>query len=251
MLAADSPVAQVVVRLCDVLPSGEVLRVSFQVLNLTHRKGHDRPEPMAPGQFEPVKVTLNACGHRFAPGHRIRIAVATSYWPLIWPAPTLATLTLNTTGSVLRLPCRKGGDAPVVMLPAVHGTDAPTTQVDPGRIVRWSRIDHLTGECVYVTEGEGGVFGEGILRFDEIDTTLSHSLRREFRIRPDDPLSASYRLTQSYEMGREGWRSRTETETLMTAGAESFTLTCKMKVQENGETIWMRDWSETVLRTLI
>ena len=52
-------------------------------------------------------------------------------------------------------------------------------------------------------------------------------------------------------MGREAWRSRTETETLMTAGAGSFTLTCKMKVQENGETIWTRDWSETVPRVLI
>lgn len=251
MLAADSPVAQVVVRLCDVLPSGEVLRVSFQVLNLTHRKGHDRPEPMVPGQFEPVKVTLNACGHSFAPGHRIRVSVATSYWPLIWPGPSLAALTLDTAASALRLPCRAGGDASVPMLPALHGIDAPTTQVDPGRIARWSQIDHLTGEFVYVTEGEGGLFGEGVLRFDDIDTTLSHSLRREFRIRPDDPLSARYQLTQSYEMGREGWLSRTETQTVMTAQADSFTLTCAMTVQENGKTIWSRDWSEKVPRALI
>jgi putative CocE/NonD family hydrolase len=250
-LAADAPVAQLVVRLCDVLPTGEVLRVSFQVLNLTHRNGHARPEPLVPGHFETVKVTLNACGHRFAPGHRIRVAVATSYWPLIWPAPSLASLTMNTDGSVLRLPCRQGGDAAVAMLPAVHGTDAPTTQVDPGRIARWSQIDHLTGECVYVTEGEGGLFGEGVLRFDEIDTTLSHSLRREFRVRPDDPLSACYQLTQRYEMGRDGWRTRTDTQTVMTAEAGSFTLTCKMTVQENGETVWSRDWSETVPRTLM
>ena len=251
MLAADAPVAQVVVRLCDVLPSGEVLRVSFQVLNLTHRKGHDRPEPMVPGQFERVKVTLNACGHSFAPGHRIRVSVATSYWPLIWPGPSLATLTLDTAASALRLPCRAGGDASVPMLPALHGTDAPTTQVDPGRIARSSQIDHLTGEFVYVTEGEGGLFGEGVLRFDDIDTTLAHSLRREFRIRPDDPLSARYQLTQSYEMGREGWLSRTETQTVMTAQADSFTLTCAMTVKENGKTIWSRDWSEKVPRRLI
>ncbi len=251
MLAADAPVAQVVVRLCDVLPSGEVLRVSFQVLNLTHRKGHDRPEPMVPGQFEPVKITLNACGHSFAPGHRIRVSVATSYWPLIWPGPSLATLTLDTAASALRLPCRAGGDASVPILPALHGTDAPTTQVDPGRIARWSQIDHLTGEFVYVTEGEGGLFGEGVLRFDDIDTTLAHSLRREFRIRPDDPLSARYQLTQSYEMGREGWLTRTETQTVMTAQADSFTLTCAMTVKENGKTIWSRDWSEKVPRRLI
>ncbi|MGB4828499.1 MAG: CocE/NonD family hydrolase, partial [Paracoccaceae bacterium] len=46
MLTSDSPVAQIVVRLCDVLPSGQVLRVSYQVMNLTHRDGHETPAAM-------------------------------------------------------------------------------------------------------------------------------------------------------------------------------------------------------------
>lgn len=251
ILAADAPVAQIVVRLCDVLPSGEVLRVSFQVLNLAHRNGHDAPEPLVPGRSERVRITLNACGHCFAAGHRIRLAVASSYWPLIWPAPTHAGLTINIPGSVLELPCRKAGSASVVMPPAIHGTDAPTTKLDPGKVARWSRIDHLTGEFTYVTEGAGGVFGEGILRFDEIDTMLSHSLRRELTIHPDDPLSARYVLNQTYEMGREGWQTRTDTRTVMVARGDVFELGCKMVVQENGKEVWSRDWSETIPRKLI
>ena len=68
----------------------------------------------------------------------------------------------------------------------------------------------MSGETTYVTEGIGGVFGEGILRFDAVDIQLAHSLKRELTIRDDDPLSARYVLTQSYEMGREGWRTRVE-----------------------------------------
>ncbi|EYD76676.1 hypothetical protein Rumeso_01634 [Rubellimicrobium mesophilum DSM 19309] len=251
LLESDAPVAQVAVRLCDVLPSGEVLRVSYQVLNLTHRNGHASPEPLVPGQAETVRITLNACGHRFAPGHRVRLSVATSYWPLVWPAPSAATLTLDTAGCVLRLPCREGGDAIEPFAPALHGTDAPTTQVDPGRVARWSRIDHLTGECTYVTEGEGGLFGEGVLRFDEIDTTLSHSLRRELTVRPDDPLSACYVLTQAYDMGREGWRIRIETTTRMISSAETFRIGGEMAVHENGTRVWTRNWDEEIPRVLI
>ncbi len=250
-LAADALVAQIAVRLCDVLPSGEVLRVSYQVLNLTHRGGHAAPEPLVPGRRERVRITLGACGHRFAPGHRLRLAIATAYWPAVWPAPAAATLTIATGASVLTLPCRPGGDTAAPFPPPLHGTDAPMTQVDPGRIARRAEVDHVTGECSYVTEGEGGLFGEGVLRFDEIDTTLSHSLRRELTIRPDDPLSARYALTQTYEMGRAGWRIRIDSTTGMRSDAKAFHLDCAMRVHENGAEVWRRDWAETIPRDLI
>ena len=63
--------------------------------------------------------------------------------------------------------------------------------------------DFLTGEVSYVTDAEGGLFGEGVLRLDDIGTVLSHSLRRELTIHPDDPCSARCKLHQEYEMGRE------------------------------------------------
>jgi hypothetical protein len=71
--------------------------------------------------------------------------------------------------------------------------------------------DHVSGETTYITEGVGGVFGEGILRFDAVDVEIAHGMKRELVIRDDDPLSARYVLTQSYEMGREGWRTLVNT----------------------------------------
>ena len=41
-VASDRPVAQLIARLCDVHPDGRSLRVSFGVLNLTHRDGSRR-----------------------------------------------------------------------------------------------------------------------------------------------------------------------------------------------------------------
>ncbi|HTW29525.1 MAG TPA: CocE/NonD family hydrolase, partial [Acetobacteraceae bacterium] len=207
-LSADAPVAQLCARLSDVAPDGRATRVSYGVLNLTHRDGHAAPAPLEPGVPVTVRLPLNDCGHRFAAGHRIRLAVATSYWPLVWPAPTPVTLTVRLEHCQLDLPQRPAdpGDAALGFPPPVRAPSAPTAVLNPGHVRRQSTQDHVTGEVTYVTEAEGGLFGEGAHRFEEIGTEVAHSLRRELRVRPDDPLSARFVLTQRYDMGRDGWR---------------------------------------------
>lgn len=250
-LASDKPVAQVSVRLSDVRPDGTITRVTYQVLNLTHRDSHESPQALVPGQFYDVAVKLNDCGHRFVPGHRIRISIATAYWPLVWPSPELATLTIDTANSRLDLPVRSGETSAVTLPPPAHGPATPTTQVDPGTVRRWSTQDHVAGTTTYVTEGIGGLFGEGILRFDDIDTTLSHSLKRELTMADNDPLSANYRLTQSYEMGRDGWRIRTDSVTEMRSDLTHFHLTGQLIAYENGVEVTRRDWQKSFLRDLM
>ncbi|MCA0994880.1 CocE/NonD family hydrolase [Alloyangia pacifica] len=250
-LASDKPVAQVVVRLGDVAPDGKVTRVSYQVLNLTHRNGHETPEALVPGRFETVKVKLSTCGHRFAAGHKLRISVGTAYWPIIWPAPEAATLTIDTAQSLLHLPQRAGGDGHPGFEPPAHGPACPITMIRPAKLERHVTTDYLTGEVTYVTNGEGGLFGEGVLRFDEIGTVLSHSLRRELTIHPDDPTSARYKLHQDYEMGRDGWMTRSLLDGEMTCDAETFFLKATMVVTLNGEEVFAKTWDEAIPRALI
>src|SRR5204862_2099890 len=103
-IASDRPIANLVVRLCDLHPSGESLRVSYGVLNLAHRDGHEKPAPLALGQRYRVRIQLNDAGAAFPAGHRIRLALSTAYWPIIWPAPEKATLLI--VGCTLDLPVR-------------------------------------------------------------------------------------------------------------------------------------------------
>jgi putative CocE/NonD family hydrolase len=251
-LAADAPVAQLAVRLSDVAPDGRATRVSYQVLNLTHRDGHEHPVELEPGRFHDVNVTLNACGHRFLPGHRIRLSVATAYWPIVWPAPYPATLTIRTGGSALSLPVRTGNPGPEVSFaPAVHGPTVPTTIIDPGSVRRFTVQNHVTGETTYVTEGIGGVFGEGIRRFDDVDVEIAHCLKRELTIRDDDPLSARYVLTQSYEMGRDGWRTLVNTRAEMHSDRHHFYVTGSLAAQHNGEVVAERTWDVKIPRDLV
>ncbi|WP_407051315.1 CocE/NonD family hydrolase [Methyloraptor flagellatus] len=252
-LASDKPVAQLCIRLCDVAPDGSSLRVSYQVLNLTHRNGSAEPAPLVPGRFETVRVKLNDCGHRFRAGHRIRIAISTAYWPLIWPAPEAATLTIRTGGSSFALPVRSRGpaDDAVRFEPPARGTPAPITQVDPGRLGREVTFDLLNGVSRYRTIGEGGVFGEGVLRFDEIGVALSHDLTRDLEIGADDPLSAAYTVSQAYTMTGPDWNIRIETVAAMEATATAFQIAGRMVVQEDGAEIARREWTQSVPRVMI
>jgi putative CocE/NonD family hydrolase len=250
-LSADVPVAQLAVRLSDVAPDGAVTRVSYQVLNLTHRDSHEHPTALEPQRVYTVKVTLNVCGHRFERGHRVRLSIGTAYWPMIWPAPYPATLTLRTGTSFLELPVRHIDGPPVHFEPPTHGPLTPTTKLDPGVVRRYTIENAVTGENTYVTEGIGGVFGEGINRFEEVDTEIAHNLKRTLTIRDEDPLSAHYVLTQSYEMGREGWRIRVETRAQMRSDVEYFYLSGTLTAFENGTEVATREWDETIARDLM
>jgi putative CocE/NonD family hydrolase len=248
-VASDAPMAQLVARLSDVAPDGAATRVSYHVLNLTHRDGHERPSALEPGRYYSIELTLNACGHRFPPGHRIRLSIGTAYWPIVWPAPYAATLTIRTGNSALELPVRQGADEGAVEFPPpAHGPLTPVVKLDPGSVRRYTSQDHVSGETLYVTEGIGGVFGEGILRFSEIGTEVAHNLKRELRIRDDDPLSAQYELTQSYEMGRDGWRTRVEIRARMTGDRTHFHLSCELTAYEGAERVARRQWNEVFAR---
>ena len=52
MVSSDKPQANVAVRLCDVSPDGQSARVSFGVLNLSHRDSHEHPQSLVPGRSE-------------------------------------------------------------------------------------------------------------------------------------------------------------------------------------------------------
>ena len=115
-------------------------RVSFGILNLTHRDSHETPSPLTPGQRYQVRIQLNDAGVVFPAGHRIRLALSTTYWPMIWPAPEPATVTIF--GGALDLPVRPPRAADALLPPLPGPETAPPerpTSVRPG-VVRIDRI---------------------------------------------------------------------------------------------------------------
>ena len=75
-------------------------------MNLTHRDSHEHPEPLEPGRSYTVEVPMKHVAQTFRAGHRIRLGLSTSYFPLAWPAPVPVTLQVDTRQTTLNLPLR-------------------------------------------------------------------------------------------------------------------------------------------------
>jgi putative CocE/NonD family hydrolase len=86
-MASNQPLGQIAVRLNDVAPEGASARVSYGLLNLTHREGHRQPLLLRLNRPCRVEVPLSDIAYAFPAGHRLRLALFTGNWPIARPSP--------------------------------------------------------------------------------------------------------------------------------------------------------------------
>lgn len=247
-LSSDKPDAMLFAQLSDVHPDGAVTRVSYGVMNLTHLQGHDKVVPLVPGEKVKAFVGLDVCGHHFPKGHRVRLSLATSFWPMFWPSPELATLTIDLAAAKLILPEFTGNDCQGPCMEAKCAPLTPMTTLSEGHVDRSVSYDLLTDTWTSITNGVGGVFGEGVYRFDDIGTVVEHNLKRELTLCNKDPLSAKYTITQKMKNGRDGWLIDADMVVTQTADKEYFYLTGHMDAKINGKDSFYREYNEKIKR---
>ena len=245
---SDKPKAFLFAQISDVFPDGSSTRVSYGLMNLTHLRGHGEVSLLEPDRKYRAKVQLDVCGHNFPKGHRIRLSIANSYWPMIWPSPEQVTLRLNLSTAELKLPAFKGKDCEGPMKEARCAPLTPVTVLAEGHVGREISYDLITDTWTSVTDGVGGVFGEGVYRFDDIGTVVEHNLRRELTLSNKDPLSAVYRIVQKMRNGREGWQIDCDIDVTQTSDMDNFYIRGFMDAKINGDHVFHRDYDETIPR---
>ncbi len=218
-LSADKPLALVAVRVEDVAADGSSLLVSWGMLNLTHRDGHEHFEPLECGRDYQVCFHTRACGHRFPSGHRVRLALSPTYWPHAWPSPSPVSLAIAVDGpSVLLLP----------LVGAAVGSDqghgrVVTSSSELPQGLQEPRRDERSRVHVHETSGQH------LIRDSEThEQILPDGVRYrdvyldEYSIVEHDPLSASVRCTRetSSSGGAVAWRVTLASE--MTCDAVNF-----------------------------
>jgi predicted acyl esterase len=239
-LAVDRPRALVCVRLCDVAADGTSVLVSRGLLNLTHRDGHAEPRALEPGARYAVRLRLDSAAYAFAAGHRLRLAVSSTYWPWAWPSPEPVELTV--LAAELTLPVRppRAGDA---SLPAFGEPEqTPPLEVEqlaPGVGGRSLRRDLETGLVEQVFDWDLG----GTVRLVPIELVSEDSSRAVYSILEDDPLSAKVEVRAATGMARGDWSARAEVTSAMTADADSFLVTSALDCYEGATRVFARTWS--------
>ncbi|WP_036501519.1 CocE/NonD family hydrolase [Nocardia aobensis] len=246
-VSADKPVAMIAARLSDVAPDGRATRVTYGMLNLTHRDGHDEPEPLEPGRRYRVTVQLNAVAQAFPAGHRIRLSLSTSYWPLAWPPPEPALVTVYTEGSALTLPIRpiaESDDVAVRPFEEPEGAEPMrTTRIRPGE-QKWT----VSRDLIDYRSALDIVKDAGLIRFDEHDLDVDRRVHERYSWKADEFCSATAETSWSMSFARGDWRARTETRTRVTCTPTDFYVHAELDGFEGEQRMFSRNWKRVIPR---
>ena len=229
-LTPDQVCGQIAVRLCHVHPDGASTRITWGVLNLTHHESHAEPQPLAPGKPITVTVVLDHIAYRLPAGHRLRLAISSAYWPMIWPGPHKTALVL--TAGAVALPVRPAAlAAECFFAPAEAAPALRIRGIRPANHIRRSETDQRTGTVSLIIEDD---FGEA----ENLDHgIITGSVARErWDIHPDDPLSARGEAHWTETLTRGPIALRTEAKCAMWSDATTFHLWARLEAYE-GETL--------------
>ncbi|MCC5859051.1 MAG: CocE/NonD family hydrolase [Ectothiorhodospiraceae bacterium] len=248
-IASDRPVAMVAVRLSDVAENEEATRVTYGLLNLTHRDSHDHPEPLEPGSFYEVRVQLNDVAQRFPVGHRLRVSISTSYWPVAWPAPESPRLTVDTAASTLELPVRRAREAddPVwESSPPQGAPESETTRIDP-RDYGWTVTRDLAADRSVLEVKKD----EGAFRIDGIGLTMRIRTTEWYSHVANDYGSVRGETESLRGLSRGEWSIVVRTRTVLTSDAGYFHLRAEMDGYEGDQRVHSHNIARSIPRHLI
>jgi putative CocE/NonD family hydrolase len=248
-LSVDQPDALLAVRLCDIAPDGASRLVSWGLLNLTHRDGHECPEPLKPGEIYQVNVQFNVTAHRWAAGHCWRVSISPTYWPHAWPSPVPVRLTVYMgKESRLILPLRASNELDGTLVPFEPPEGAPmldyeslrpedgtrtfTYEVTKGRLQMTDRID----------EGRNQLSNSII--YDSVITNI-------FSIMEGQPTSARVECQRQIEISRGDWQTRIETSSVMTSDKAHFYLTNVLDAYEGQVRVFTKSWTRKIRREMV
>ncbi|MGB3389647.1 MAG: CocE/NonD family hydrolase [Pseudaminobacter sp.] len=241
-LAADRRNAMVAVRLCDVQPDGASTRITYGVLNLTHRDSHESPQTIAPGEVMDITLKLDDIAYSIAAGHRLRVAISSTYWPLVWPSPEPVTLSLHE--GAIDLPVRPSGNGNEISFGEPEG--ATPWQIETLREASNSRKVERNAETGEVSLVIVDDFGQ--LRDKDHGLVEGGIAREWWTIHPDNPLSASGRTHWTATLSRDDWSLRTETYSEMRSDAQNFYLKGRTEAYEGEKLVFDRDFEDRIPR---
>jgi len=240
-VSATAPVANWIVRLCDVARDGTSYLISRGFLNGTHRRSHTNPEALVPGEVYEIAVELMCVGYKFEPGHRIRVVVTNADFPVLWPSPYAMTSVLYTGGdrpSYIALPVLPELSYRAAELPMLPdepaGAAAEERMEPPDEDTSWLRVIH---------DAENGVKTTAV--------NLPWGGKITCRVKDDDPASASLKTACSNLEKDGGRRIEVRSDGELRSTTDEFILDITCTLLENDRVVRARQWKDKVRRELI
>jgi hypothetical protein len=222
------------------------------VINLCHAEaGQADPRPLTPGVWRRVRLQLDDLAQIVPAGHALRLSLSTAYWPMLWPSPVSAALSVRIGTGELEIPVRPPLAADADLRPFEPPVSAPGARQKSLRRLAFRRsieIDLTTNEMTYTLHSDGGDGGASLARIEEINLDLGVTLMKRYRIIEDDSLSAQTELAQTTTLRRGDWAIRVDCRTRLTATAEAFQFSADLEAFENEAPFAERRWTIAIPR---
>jgi hypothetical protein len=247
--------ANVIARLCDVAPDGTSTLVSRGVLNLQARDGRDRITPWRPGEGGDIEFELSSAGYAFPPGHRIRVALSSAYWPWIWPHPEGAGYQVDPANSVLTLPVRDpAADRGRPEIAFFEPEQAEPLEVrvirNEARTARPLRaVARDVAAGLWALDVDPGYTTAGTRVYPD-GLELTESARERYWIQERDPLSARARSDWSLRLRREelAWDARVVTVSETRCTATAYIVDNSAQCYDGDQLVFERNWHKEIPR---
>ncbi len=239
-ISSDGPKAQIMVRLCDLRPDGTSMLIAMGLLNLRHRDGFEVKTDLEPGQTYDVSLDLDQMAYHLPAGHRLRVAISSSYWPFCWPEDEAVVLTV--AGGTLSLPVLESA-APCDFDPPVEMEARRYRTITEASAHREWRDDPETGRMVMEVFGTPG-------RMEDLENGLitEYAVQEVWKITKGDPTSAEVEITWTRSMGRGDWEVSSKVITRMRGLKGHFEIWQNTQAFEGHERVFDRTESDTVPR---
>jgi hypothetical protein len=215
-------------------------------LNLTHRESHASPSPLEPDKTYRVSVQLNHVAQTFPKGHRLRIAISSSYFPLAWPPPKSTQLQVHTANSHLKLPVHEPSEEQICFPEAEMSASSQQQQLTEGhhnwRVIRDLDKDISTLEVIN---------DNGTNYLEDINLKVQRKTEEWYSYQADDFNSVRGETLWTRSFERDDWRVKTITRTLLHCDENHFYLDAELDAYEGDKRIFSKNWNRRIKRNMI
>ncbi len=257
-----------VARICDVFQDGTSTLVTYGVLNLTHRDGHT-PKSVAPleeGKLYTITIELVSIGYTIPKGHRLRLAVSTSYWPLVWPSSSIDPVTIHTGPTDGKVKTSTGPFATKLILPVCTLTTNRQLEpfskprLGPPALIQVQRPDSFTRTSEVETSSNirRVRIHDDWSRFYlfDADAVIDDDCTKIYTIEEGNPLSASVEIehiTKTEWPNAPGGSIKTtiKTHSKMWAAQKHFYATNKLQAFHGQDVVFEREWKHDIPRLFV
>lgn len=248
-VSSNQPQAMLAVRLSDVAPDGKATRVTYGLLNLTHRDSNAEPTPLEPHRTYRVTIEMNGIAQKFPAGHQLRLSISTSYWPLAWLPPKPAQVDMTFNQCVLKLPVRTAdhhGDGLTHFGAPQSAPPLEITHLAP------SKHNWLLHQDLAAKDSTLEVINDqGCFRINDTGTEVHRCAREYYTTVGNDFASARGETMTESSFQRDDWHTEVYTRTVLSCTETDFIIHAQMDAYEGQYRVFSKNWESTIPRDLL